>query len=148
MSLVSCECVCVFTAACPCVSLCLAIYLVSFVLLFDDITLGLHFLCVQRVFSLYCMWTSRCFVSSSSMWFQCHMLCVFFVFRAIFYILSAIYMYICVCFGACMGVKRCLLVFSVCYVCPVLFLLVCVCKGSVAVFSFVCTYIFLCMTVI
>ena len=142
-------CVCL-PAACPCapyVSLCLALYLVSFVLLFDASTLGLHFLCAQRVFYLYCMWTSRCFMSSSSMWFQCHMLCVFSVFRAIFYILFAVYMFVCVCFGACVTVRRCLLAFIVCCVFPVLFLLVCVCKGSVAIFSFVCTYISHFMTV-
>ena len=73
-----------------CIFLCLSVYFVSFVLLFDVGVLGLHFLCVQGVFSVYCVWTSRCFVSSSSMWFQWHMLCVFSVFRAIFCILSAI----------------------------------------------------------
>ena len=50
-------------------------------------------------------------MSSSSMWFQCHMLCVFSVFRAIFYILFAVYMFVCVCFCACVGGRRCLLVF-------------------------------------
>ncbi len=79
-----------------------------------------------------------------------HAICCvcFLVFCAIFCILSAIYMFACVCFGVCVTVRRCLLVFCVCCVCPVFFLLLCICKGSVAVFSFVCTYISLHMTVI
>ena len=57
-------------------------------------------------------------------------------------------MFKCVCFGACVTVRRCLLAFIVCCVFPVFFLLVCVCKGSVAVFSFVCTYIWIFKTII
>jgi hypothetical protein len=76
------------------------------------------------------------------------MLCVFSIFVDIFSILSAIYMIVCDCFGACVTVRRCLLVFLLVFVGVLPFLLVCVCKGSVAVFSFVCTYIFLCMTII
>ena len=57
-------------------------------------------------------------------------------------------MIVCIFFGACVGGRRCLFVFLLVFVGVLLFLLVCVCKGSVAVFSFVCTYIFLCMTVI
>jgi hypothetical protein len=148
VSLVSCGCVCVFTAACPCVSLCLAIYFVSFALLFDFFVVVSDFVCVQRVFCLCYLWTSRCFVFWSCMWFPWHMLCVFSFFVDIFCILSAIYMFACVCFGVCVTVRRCLLVFCVCCVCPVFFLLLCICKGSVAVFSFVCTYISLHMTVI
>jgi hypothetical protein len=53
-----------------CIFLCLSVYFVSFVLLFDVGVLGLHFLCVQRVFSVYCMLPGWCFVfwscSSSS----------------------------------------------------------------------------------
>jgi len=82
------------------------------------------------------------------MWFKCHLIRVFYAFVDIFYILSAVYMFVCVCFGACVTVRRFLLVFCVCCWCPVPFLLVCVCKGSVAVFSFVCTYICIFMTII
>ena len=80
--------------------------------------------------------------------FQWHMLCVFSFFRAIFCILSAIYMIVCDCFCACVTVRRCLFVFLLVFVGVLLFLLVCVWKGSVAIFSFVCTYIFLCMIII
>ena len=80
--------------------------------------------------------------------FQWHMLCVFSFFRAIFCILSAIYMIVCDCFGACVTVRRCLFVFLLVFVGVLLFLLVCVWKGSVAIFSFVYTYISHFMTVI
>ena len=76
------------------------------------------------------------------------MLCVFSFFVNIFSITSAIYMIVCICFGAFVGGRRCLLVFLLVFVGVLLFLLVCVCKGSVAVFSFVCTYICLCMIII
>ena len=131
-----------------CIFLCLSLYFVSFVLLFDVGVLGLHFLCVQGVFSVYCMLPGWCFVFWSCMWFQWHMLCVFSFFVDIFSIISAIYMIECICFGACVGGRRCLFVFLLVFVGVLLFLLVCVWKGSVAIFSFVCTYIFLYMTVI
>ncbi len=57
-------------------------------------------------------------------------------------------MIVCDCFGACVGRRRCLFVFLLVFVGVLLFLLVCVWKGSVAIFSFVCTYIWLCMSVI
>ncbi len=138
---------CFFLLLYACIFLCFSLYFVSLVFLFDVGVLGLHFLCVLGVFSVYCMLPGWCFVFWSCMWFQWHMLCVFSVFRAIFCILSAVSMFKCVCFGACVTVRRCLLAFIVCCVFPVFFLLVCVCKGSVAIFSFVCTYISHFMTV-
>ena len=64
--------------------LCLSVYFVPFILLFDVGVLGLHFLCVQGVFSVYCMLPGWCFVFWSCMWFQWHMLCVFSFFVDIF----------------------------------------------------------------
>jgi hypothetical protein len=143
---VSC-CACFFLLLYACIFFCLSLYFVSFVLLFDVGVLGLHFLCVQGVFSVSCMLPGWCFVFWSCMWFQWHMLCVFSFFVDIFSITSAIYMIVYVCLGSCVTVRRCLLAFIVCCVFPVLFLLVCVWKGSVAIFSFVCTYISHFMTV-
>jgi len=67
-----------------CIFLCLSVYFVPFILLFDVGVLGLHFLCVQGVFSVYCMLPGWCFVFWSCMWFQWHMLCVFSFFVDIF----------------------------------------------------------------
>ena len=85
-----CPVVRVFILLYACIFLCLSLYFVSFVLLFDVGVLGLHFLCVQGVFSVYCMLPGWCFVFWSCMWFQWHMLCVFSFFVDIFCILSAI----------------------------------------------------------
>ena len=92
--LLSALCVCpvvrVFFLLYACIFLCLSLYFVSLVLLFDVGVLGLHFLCAQGVFIVYCMLPAWCFVFWSCKWFQWHMLCVFSFFRAIFCILSAI----------------------------------------------------------
>ena len=76
-----------------------------------------------------------------------YVVCVMSFFVDIFCIIYAIYMIVCICFGACVSGRRCLLVFLLVFVGVLLFLLVCVCKGSVAIFSFVCTYISHFMTV-
>ena len=72
----------------------------------------------------------------------------FLFFVDIFSIISAIYMIVCICFGAFVGGRRCLFVFLLVFVGVLLFLLVCVWKGSVAIFSFVYTYIWLFIPVI
>jgi hypothetical protein len=54
-ALSECPVVRVFSLLSACIFLCLSVYFVSFVLLLDSSTLGLHFLCVQGVFSVSCV---------------------------------------------------------------------------------------------
>ena len=49
--------ICRVVSVCLQVFMRLSVYFVSFALLFDVGLLGLHFLCAQRVFCLYCMCT-------------------------------------------------------------------------------------------
>ena len=100
-----------------CVFSCLSVYVFVFVLLFDVGVLGLHFLCLQRVFIVYCMLPGWCFVFWSCTWFQWHMLCVFSFFVDIFCILSAIYMIVYVCLGSCVYGCKTLFVGLYCVLC-------------------------------
>ena len=81
-------CVCpvvrVFFLLYACIFLCLSVYFVPFILLFDVGVLGLHFLCVQRVFSVSCMLPGCNFVFwSCSSVTMAYVVCVFFFCRYI-----------------------------------------------------------------
>ncbi len=122
--------------------LCLSVYFVSFVLLFDSSTLGLHFLCVQGVFSLYCLLPGWSFVFWSGLWFQWH---DWLVFLFVFLLFCDLLLYF-ICLNVFVWV-RVLVEGVVClFVCLLAFLYFCVhmCLHSVlfCIFSFICTYIF------
>jgi hypothetical protein len=87
-----CPVVRVFILLYACIFLCLSLYFVSFVLLFDVGVLGLHFLCVQGVFSVYCMLPGWCFVFwSCSSVTMAYVVCVFFFSRYILYFICNLY---------------------------------------------------------